>query len=311
MDVITGDKTHLYAPSVATIGFFDGVHQGHRFLLEQVKEVAAMQGLCSTVITFPAHPRQVLQPAYCPLLLSSPQEKLRLLEQAGVDHCILLPFTKELSLMTAREFMHMLRKDFNVTTLIIGYDHRFGHNRAESFEDYQRYGEELDIHIMQADAYTQGEDHISSSAVRKALQAGDVECAATYLGYLYSLNGTVTDGYKVGRRIGFPTANLSVEHPGKLIPLDGVYAVNVHVKGKKHLGMLNIGHRPTLNNGSNQSIEVHIIDFSEDIYREPMRIEFMHFIRPEIKFNSVEELVAQIRKDAESVINSCSKERVF
>lgn len=302
MKVITG-HTEL-PPCVATIGFFDGVHQGHRFLLDQVKQVAGVQGMCSSVITFPIHPRKVLQPEFAPLLLSSPQEKLRLLEGTGVDYCILLPFTCELSRMTAKSFMQYLRNEFNVHTLVIGYDHRFGHNRAESFEDYQRYGEELDIHIVQAHAYTDGEDHVSSSAVRKALQCNDVVGAASFLGYPYSLTGVVTDGYKVGRKIGFPTANLSVDHPDKLIPKEGVYAVAVYVSEQKYLGMLNIGHRPTLNNGLNLSIEVHIMDFSDDIYYEPIRIEFLQFVRPEIKFPTVDELVMQIRKDIE-VVKQC------
>ena len=286
-------------PSVATIGFFDGVHRGHRFLINQVKEVAAKDGLCSALITFPVHPRQVIQTTYRPQLLSSPTEKLGLLETTQVDYCILLPFTQELSLLSAREFMRLLRDKFNIHTLVIGYDHRFGHNRSESFDDYCRYGEELNIHIVRARAYTDGEDKISSSVIRQLLKEGKVSQAEKFLGYNYYLDGTVVDGYKVGRKIGFPTANLQVNCSDKLIPSEGVYAVYVYVEGKKWAGMLNIGHRPTINNGKNLSIEVNILYFSEDIYHKEMRIEFVKYLRPEEKYDTVDALITQMNKDRE------------
>ena len=186
--------------------------------------------------------------------------------------------------------------------LVIGYDHRFGHNRTETFEDYCRYGRELGIHIMQATAYTQEQDKVSSSTIRRALLSGDVATARKYLGYSYFLEGTVVDGYKVGRKIGFPTANLRVDFPHKLIPSVGVYAVRVSVNGQNYKGMLNIGYRPTVNNGTNLSIEVHILDFEGDIYSQKIRIEFIDFIRPEAKFSSVDELILQIQKDKESTL---------
>ena len=183
--------------------------------------------------------------------------------------------------------------------LVIGYDHRFGHNRAETFEDYCRYGRELGIHIMQATAYTQEQDKVSSSAIRRALLSGDVMTAKKYLGYNYFLEGTVVGGYQVGRKIGFPTANLRVDFPNKLIPSIGVYAVRVHVAGQQWKGMLSIGYRPTLNNGNDLSIEVHILDFEGDIYHQKMRLEFIEYLRPEIKFDSIDELVLQMHKDKE------------
>ena len=289
-------------PTVATIGFFDGVHLGHRYLINQVKIAASQCGWCSSIITFPVHPRQVIQSDYQPQLLSSPEEKIELLASTGVDNCILLPFTKELSLLTAKEFMQLLYDTYKVRMLVIGYDHRFGHNRAETFEDYCRYGQELGIHIMQATAYTQEQDKVSSSAIRRALLTGDIETSKKYLGYDYFLEGTVVNGYKVGRKIGFPTANLQVDFPHKLIPSVGVYAVYVYVEGKQWKGMLNIGHRPTLNNGNNLSIEVHILDFQSDIYNHKIRIEFIHFLRPELKFSSVDELVSQMQKDKERIV---------
>lgn len=306
MRTITPGTLHSLPPCAATIGFFDGVHRGHRFLLEQVKEEAAGKGLCPSVITFPTHPRQVLQPDFHPQLLSTPAEKLHLLEEAGIANCILLPFTAELSRLSAKEFMLLLRTEYNVRTLVIGYDHRFGHNRLESFEDYVRYGQELDIDIVQARAYTQENAKVSSSAIRELLSQGEVHTASRLLGYPYPLEGTVTDGYRVGRKIGFPTANLRIDHPFKLVPAEGVYAVKVEVEGQQHLGMLNIGHRPTLNNGADRSIEVHILDFAGDIYRQNIRIEFLRFLRPEIKFASIEELISQIEKDKEAILKDSS-----
>ena len=302
MNIVEDTHPHAFTPSVATIGFFDGVHLGHRHLIGQVKIAASQCGWCSSIITFPIHPRQVIQSDYQPQLLSSPDEKLELLASTGVDNCILLPFTKELSLLTAKEFMQLLYDTYKVRMLVIGYDHRFGHNRAETFEDYCRYGQELGIHIMQATAYTQEQDKVSSSAIRRALLTGDIETSKKYLGYDYFLEGTVVNGYKVGRKIGFPTANLQVDFPHKLIPSVGVYAVYVYVEGKQWKGMLNIGHRPTLNNGNNLSIEVHILDFQSDIYNHKIRIEFIHFLRPELKFSSVDELVSQMQKDKERIV---------
>ena len=300
MNVI--EDIHPQSPTVATIGFFDGVHLGHRFLIQQVKVAATQTGWQSSIITFPVHPRQVIQSEFQPQLLSSPEEKIELLASTGVDNCILLPFTRELSQLTAYEFMQLLYDKYKVRMLVIGYDHRFGHNRAETFEDYCRYGRELGIHIMQASAYTQEQDKVSSSAIRRALQTGDIRTATKFLGYHYYLEGTVVDGYKVGRKIGFPTANLRVDFPYKLIPSIGVYAVCVYVNGGKYKGMLNIGYRPTINNGTDLSIEVHILDFQGDIYHQKMRIEFIEFLRPEEKFNSVDELILQMQKDKEDTI---------
>ena len=302
MNIIEDTYPQALPPTVATIGFFDGVHLGHRYLINQVKIAASQCGWCSSIITFPVHPRQVIQSNYQPQLLSSPEEKIELLASTGVDNCILLPFTQELSKLTAREFMQLLYDKYKVRMLVIGYDHRFGHNRAETFEDYCQYGQELGIHIMQATAYTQEQDKVSSSAIRRALSTGDITTSTKYLGYNYFLEGTIVDGYKVGRKIGFPTANLRVDFPYKLIPSTGVYAVRVFVNGQEWKGMLNIGHRPTLNNGTDLSIEVHILDFQDDIYNQKMRIEFISFLRPETKFHSVDELVLQIQKDKEEAL---------
>lgn len=301
MEIITDDIQIAIPPCAATIGCFDGVHRGHRYLIGQVCQEAAQRGLSSVLITFPVHPRQVMQSDYRPQLLSCLQQKTDLLQQQPADYCIMLPFTHELSMLSAYEFMRLLRDRYQVKVLVIGYDHRFGHNRSEGFEDYCRYGRELGMEIVHAQALVEDELSISSSTIRNLLKQGDVERANHFLGYRYYLDGVVVDGYKVGRTLGFPTANLQPSCPDKLIPAEGVYAVYAYVKGRRYAGMLNIGHRPTVDNGDDLSIEAHILDFSDNIYNRYLRIEFMHFIRPEQKFGNLEALRAQLRNDRETV----------
>lgn len=286
-------------PCVATIGFFDGVHLGHRFLIEQVKELAKDKGLRSALITFPVHPRQVMKSDYRPELLTTPEEKIELLKAQGVDYCIMLDFTVELSQLSALSFMKdILQQRYNVSTLIIGYDHRFGHNRSEGFEDYVRYGQQIGMNVYRAQACMIDDLNISSSLVRAHLLEGKIDLSTRYLGYNYSIEGVVVGGYRVGRTIGFPTANLDLRESNKLIPSDGVYAVRVEVKGCLYAGMLNIGYRPTLDNGSKKSIEVHILRFDEDIYDEKIRLYFVSRIRSEMKFSGLDELIAQLKRDA-------------
>ena len=286
-------------PCVATIGFFDGVHLGHRFLIEQVKELAKDQGLRSALITFPVHPRQVMKSDYRPELLTTPEEKIELLKAQGVDYCIMLDFTVELSQLSALSFMKdILQQRYNVSTLIIGYDHRFGHNRSKGFEDYVRYGQQIGMNVYRAQACMIDDLNISSSLVRTHLLEGKIDLSTRYLGYNYSIEGVVVGGYRVGRTIGFPTANLDLRESNKLIPSDGVYAVRVEVKGCLYAGMLNIGYRPTLDNGSKKSIEVHILRFDEDFYDEKIRLFFVSRIRSEMKFSGLDELIAQLKRDA-------------
>lgn len=301
-----GDICSDNLPSVATIGFFDGVHRGHRFLIEQVKHEAQVRGLASSVITFPVHPRKVLQDDYRPHLLSTPQEKLTLLEETGIDQCILLDFTTHLAGLTAREFMEVLKNRYRIRALVIGYDHRFGHNRSEGFEDYVRYGHELDMEVIPARACRlhtpRGETPVSSSLIRRLLLEGEVAQANECLGYPYFINGTVVSGHRVGHQLGYPTANLQPDHPDKLIPDNGVYAVHVTLDGRQRYGgMLNIGFRPTLDNGNERSIEVHIFDFGQDIYHHPLRLSFLQRIRAERRFASLDELTAQLQRDAAAI----------
>lgn len=302
MEVIRDIDNSDVQPCVATIGFFDGVHRGHRFLIEQVKRVAAEEGLRSALITFPIHPRKVMQKDYQPLLLSTPKEKAELLASTEADYCVMLDFTPQLAKLSAKEFMEdVLKERLNVRTLVIGYDHRFGHNRSEGFEDYCRYGEEIGIKVVRAEACVIDGINVSSSVIRHLLQNGEMEKANKCLGYEYYLDGTVVDGYKVGRTIGFPTANLKVENPDKLVPADGVYAVKVTVAGQEHYGMLSIGVRPTMNNGANRSIEVNIFDFSSNIYDKFIRITFVKYTRPELKFDSLDALIEGLRQDEKTI----------
>ena len=289
-------------PCAATIGCFDGVHRGHRYLLKQVRTAAKKRGLKSAFITFPTHPRLVLQSDYQPKLLSCLPQKTELIGKLDADYCILMPFTRELSQLSAREFMQHLRDEYNVRALIIGYDHRFGHNRSEGFLDYCHYGDELGIEVIQAKALVEDGVSISSSLIRQLIQTGSLMEANHYLGYHYFIDGTIVNGYKVGRKLGFPTANLQPSCPDKLIPGEGVYAVYAHVNGQRYRAMLNIGHRPTVNNGPNLSIEAHILDFEGDIYNEHMRIEFVSQIRKEKKFDSLERLIEQLGDDKEATI---------
>lgn len=296
---ISDAQTVVLTPSVATIGFFDGVHRGHRFLIGQVLDAARVRGLSSMLITFPQHPRMVMQAGYQPRLLTTFDEKCSLLSATGVDACVALPFTRELSALSARPFMQQVLRDrLQVRTLVIGYDHRFGHDRTEGFDDYVRYGAELGMEVLRAEAFVEGATNVSSSVARASLEAGEVDVAARCLGYDYFLCGSVTTGQQIGRTLGFPTANLQVDDSLKLVPADGVYAVRVHVGTHVYKGMLNIGCRPTIDDDSRRTIEVHLFHFSGDLYGQSLRVEFLRRIRGEQKFHSREALARQLQQDA-------------
>lgn len=290
-----------YKPCVATIGFFDGVHKGHQFLIRQVKRYSEEFGLPSALITFSQSPRKIVQPGFTPQLLTTLEEKLQLLSETGVDECLLLDFTKEMAQLSAEEFMEQILRDkFHVKVLVIGYDHRFGHNRLEGFEDYLTYGRALGIRIIHATQYLYKNEKVSSSIIRTILEKGDIQAVTELLGHYYSLSGTVVEGFHVGRTLNFPTANMQPDDPLKLIPEGGVYAVWVILGGKRYMGMLNIGTRPTVNNGSNRTIETHILDFSENIYGQTFTIKFVERLRSEQKFKSLRDLQEQLEKDKET-----------
>ena len=304
MRVIYQTNTEVFPACVATVGIFDGVHAGHRYLIEELKAVAKVQHLDSVVITFAKHPRSVINPEFKADLITTLDEKIAQIEITGVDACIVLDFSIEMAKLSAYEFLKtVLQKQYNVQTLLVGHDHRFGHNRSEGFLEYQKYGKELGMELIQANRYkTYADTHISSSEIRLAILNGDVELANRMLTYPYRIRGKVIGGFKVGRKIGFPTANIELENELKLVPSIGVYAVLVCWNKHYYKGMLNIGLRPTLDNGNKISIEVHIIDFDQDIYNHSIEIDFISKIRDEKKFDGIDELIEQLRKDKMAVI---------
>lgn len=304
------EKTTPGKPLVATIGFFDGVHRGHQFLIKQVCDEAKASGMESAVITFDEHPRKVLHQDYQPRLLSTLEEKLILLSRTGIDNAVVLHFDREMAGLSAHDFMEkVLRDRLNVKKLIIGYDNRFGHNRAEGFDDYVRMGHEMGIEVIQSQAFSLDGVNVSSSYIRKLIEKGELELANKCLGYPYAIYGKVVSGYQEGRKLGFPTANLDLSGSEQLVPANGVYGVKVRLQDSMQYrrGMMNIGTRPTFN-GKNLSIEAYIFDFSGDIYGQTLVAAFIHRIRDEHKFDNAEELAEQMRNDAKIIEEQFDKE---
>lgn len=279
-----------------TIGFFDGVHQGHRFLLQQLEEIASDEGLSAMAVTFDRHPKEVVSKDFAPSLLTTQAEKLSLLSESFKGEIVVLPFTQELCSLTAKEFMQsVLREKMNAKILLMGYNHRFGHGGG-TLEEYVAWGREADIEVRMARAL-EGEK-VSSSRIRNLIAEGNVEKANTLLGYRYFMTGSIIEGKQIGRQIGFPTANLSLPKQ-KLLPACGVYAVGVEMtNGTRKSGMLCIGHRPTVEANGELSIEVHIFDFDGNLYGKEIRLEFIGRLREERRFSSLEELQLQLRRDA-------------
>lgn len=297
--IFLSEENNAVAPCVATIGFFDGVHRGHKYLIKHVTDEAKTSGLASTVITFDRHPRQVLHSDYVPQLLTTLDNKLLLLSKTGIDNAAILPFDEATARLSAFDFMkQVLRNRLNVKKLVIGYDNRFGYNREEGFEDYVRYGHELGIEVIHNQAFVLNGVHVSSSVIRSFLQAGEVDMATLCLGYPYTLVGKVVHGFEQGRKIGFPTANIDTTESSQLIPAPGVYAVKVRLENTITLlhGMMNIGMRPTFD-GSKLTLEVNIFNFQGDIYGKLLQVVFVHRIREERKFNNALELAEQLRED--------------
>ena len=299
------DQTLNDGTYAATIGFFDGVHKGHQFLMERLEKEAAKRGLKSMVITFERHPRQVVQGDWKPELLTELHEKLKLLKATNIDVVVVLRFNRQMAGLSAGEFMQLMHDRLGVRMLLTGYDNRFGHDRTEGFEDYQRYGQELGIEVMGGEALTVGEQNISSSLVRRLLKAGNVEEATRCLGRPYGIGGQVVHGEQIGRTIGFPTANL-LPDDNKLIPQDGVYAVMVDLdNGVRKQGIMNIGTRPTFN-GTTRTLETNLLETVGDLYGQRIFIHFIGRLRSEQHFPSAEALAEQIQKDidqAKDILN--------
>lgn len=286
----------------ATIGFFDGVHRGHQFMIDSLTTMAHAQGRQSLVITFDRHPRQVVHADYVPQLITTTDEKLQLLHATAADRIEVLHFDAQMAQLSAYEFMRqVLHEKYGVAMLLTGYDNRFGHNRAESFADYVRYGEEMGMEVRQNTPIDIDGLRVSSSLIRRLIVEGNITEASNCMGHPYSITGSVAHGFQEGRRIGFPTANIVPESAEKLVPGNGVYATRVSVEGGEWMpAMLNIGTNPTFQR-QQTTIEAHIIDFEGDIYGRKVRVEFGRKLRDEQRFESVEALQKQLEADKKEV----------
>ena len=285
---------------VVATGFFDGVHLGHRLVIEQLVAAAAVRGDESMVVTFWPHPRNVLQQEARSLrLLTSLSEKKAMLESLGVNRVEIMPFTKDFSTMTTREYFERLAADYGAKAVLIGYDNRMGCD-ADGADQVAQTALDLGLEVIRTQMVPSEQGYaVSSTKIRERLEAGDVRAASTMLGYDYSLHGVVVAGNRLGRTIGFPTANMQMYEPLKLVPGNGVYFVKVETLGRELYGMCNVGCRPTVSSGNHRTIETHIFDFDEDIYGLDIKVTFMEKIRDEVKFESLDALRSQLEKDKE------------
>jgi riboflavin kinase/FMN adenylyltransferase len=285
--------------NVVTIGTFDGVHLGHCAILERLKTLTKKIGGESVLLTFYPHPRMILHPEDHNIkLLNSPNEKANLLEKAGIDHLMIHPFSAEFSRLSPFDYVRdLLVTGLHAHTIIVGYDHRFGRNREGNHQTLLELSETFGFQVEEIPAHMIDNVNVSSTKIRNALQSGAVKEANKYLGYSYSISGTVANGDGLGRTFGFPTANISVDYAYKLIPANGVYSVHVLIGQKKLQGVMSIGVRPTINDHNLQTLEVFIFDFNENIYGEKINVELVEYIRPEMKFGSIDEMKQWIERD--------------
>jgi riboflavin kinase/FMN adenylyltransferase len=279
------------------LGTFDGVHIGHKKILEKITQNTENEKYESLVLTFFPHPRMILQEESAIKLLNTITEKIDLLEKTGIENLVIHPFDESFSRLTAEEFVReILVEQFHIQKIIIGHDHRFGRNRTANIDDLIDFGKKYGFEVEQISAQEINEISVSSTKIRNALEEGDIVLANKYLGYEYFLTGTIIKGKQLGRTIGFPTANLKIEENYKLIPRNGVYIVSSIINNKTVFGMMNIGFNPTVN-GENQTIEIHFFDFEADLYHQKITVSLLHRIRSEQKFDSVVLLKEQLEKD--------------
>jgi riboflavin kinase/FMN adenylyltransferase len=290
---------HVKNP-VLTLGMFDGVHIGHQAIIGQLNQIAEKIGGESTLLTFEPHPKVVLNKEFCELeLLTTLEEKIQLLEKSGLNNLILHEFTPEFANLSSEEFVRdLLVKEVGIHTIIIGHDHHFGKNRSGNFEQLKELSKECGFKLIRLEEVKSGDFLVSSTEIRNALKEGNIQLANCGLGRKYNLSGKVIHGDKLGRTLGFPTANMEVPK-FKLIPADGVYLVKVQIQDQNFKGLLSIGNRPTVTDSNEKRVEVFILDFDRDIYGEEINLEFCEFIRKDMKFDSLEELISQMNKDLE------------
>lgn len=290
---------------IAAVGMYDGVHAGHRFLIDYVRLEARARGLVPSVVTFSRHPLAIVRPLDTPQLITSLEERIFRLDDAGVEDCIVLSFNEKLRRLSAKEFLSLLRRKYGIEALVVGFNNRFGRDRADGIDQYRVIGKELGMEILDAPEYRGPGAPVSSSIIREHLRMGNVDKAAEALGRPYRLRGIVVTGNRVGRTIGFPTANVRPCENETIIPSSGVYAAKVTTPdGKTRDAMVNIGYRPTVNDIEPQrdvTIEAHIFDFTGYLYDEEISIDFIARIRDEKKFLSLDKLRSRLNIDAREV----------
>lgn len=290
--------------AVVTIGTFDGVHVGHRNILKKVASIAASKNLTSTVLTFFPHPRMVLQPEVDIKLINTITERISLLEQNGIENTIIHPFSEEFSRTSAYDYVKKILVDqLKAKVIVIGYDHRFGRNRSASIEQLNAYALEFDFEVIEISKEEIEEVAVSSTKVRSAITQGDMTTAASYLEQPYFLSGTVSSGKKLGRILGYPTANLIIEPTYKLIPKNGVYITSSIIDGTLFYGITNIGTNPTVDNSGKQNIETYYLDLNMDLYGKELTVQFHKRLRSEQKFDTIEMLVKSMDRDATNALN--------
>lgn len=291
---------------VVTIGTFDGVHLGHKALLQRLVENARINNLDSVLLTFYPHPRMVLQKDSDLKLINTLEERKELLEAIGIDHLVVQPFTKEFSRLTASEYVEeILVEQLNAKKIIIGYDHRFGRNRTANINDLRHYGSIHGFEVEEISAQEMNEVAVSSTKIRRALDAGDITTANDYLGYLFTLNGTIVKGKGIGKTLAYPTANLHVSSPHKLIPKKGVYLVKATIDSQEVFGLTNIGTNPTVG-GTVTTVETHFMELDRNLYGQAVKLEFITHIRDEETFQNTKELKKAIQKDEQFARNFLS-----
>ncbi len=283
--------------SIVTIGTFDGVHLGHQQILKQLIDTSRKSKLKSVLLTFFPHPRMVLQPDISMRLIQTIQEREKALQKTGLDYLVIHPFSTEFSRLSADDYVkQILVEQLNVRKVVVGYDHRFGRNRTASLEDMYHYADIHEFEVIEINAEKIESTAVSSTKIRKAIDEGNIELANTYLGHSFTIEGMVIDGDKRGRELSYPTANIDLQNPHKIVPKQGVYLVKSNLEDRIIYGMMNIGTKPTFN-AAMPSIEVHFFDWNGNLYGQAVQVELLKWVREERKFNTVEELQTQIQAD--------------
>jgi riboflavin kinase/FMN adenylyltransferase len=304
------ERLASFRKAVVTIGTFDGVHTGHQKIIEQLKQEARQIKGESVLITFDPHPRKILSPDKPLKLITTLDEKIELLDKQGIDHLVIVPFTTQFASLSAEAYIQdFLVNKFHPDTVIIGYDHRFGHDRMGDFHMMEAFAEKLNFELREIPEHIVDSIIVSSTKIRQAITKGEIEIANDLLGYDFFFQGIIVEGNKLGRKLGFPTANLEIKNPDKLIPGNGVYAVSAALNGEPYEGMMNIGIRPTLNDGLFM-IEVNLFNFDEEVYGSELRVYVKKFMRPEMKFNGLDALKEQITNDKKEVLAILSSKKL-